>query len=66
MLLLAAGLMALVEHVLELGVVLEHARVEMTRQRHAMGFEDGAVALTSARTSGLNILLLLELRSGSL
>ncbi len=65
LLLLAAGLVALVEHMLELRVVLEHAGIEMPGQRNAMRLENGSRAFDQGADLGTQHLLLLVARSES-
>ncbi|MOA43487.1 hypothetical protein D3C78_1656490 [compost metagenome] len=63
-LLLATGLMALIEDVLQFRIVFEHARIEMARQRHAVGLEDGGGRFDQRADLGAQHLLLLGGRSG--
>ncbi|MNV87073.1 hypothetical protein D3C71_1811650 [compost metagenome] len=65
-LLLAAGLMGLVEDVLQLGVVVEHARIKMARQRHAVRLEDRGRGFDQRTDLGTQHQVLLALRAGSL
>ncbi|MNS94159.1 hypothetical protein D3C72_1283680 [compost metagenome] len=65
-LLLAARLVGLIEDVLEFGIVLEHARVEMLGQRYAVRLQDGGRGLDQLAGLGAQHLLLLVMRSCSL
>ncbi|MCY1547345.1 hypothetical protein D9M68_833970 [compost metagenome] len=65
LLLLATCLVALVEDVLELRIVLEHAGIEVPGQGDAMRLEDGSRALDQGADLGTQHLLLLVVRSCS-
>ncbi|MNV79426.1 hypothetical protein D3C71_1729790 [compost metagenome] len=65
MLLLAARLVGLIEDVLEFGIVIKHARIEVLGQRYAMRLQDGGRGLDQRADLGAQHLLLLGLRSCS-